>query len=230
MKIFKTILKIIGITIASIIAFVAIYFLSAYCLSRITVEKEKNQPSEMAIYIKTNGVHTDLVVPVKSEQIDWTKEIKYEHTAGKDTNMKWLGMGWGDKGFYLNTPNWADLKFSTAFKAMFALSTSAIHATYFDTLCEGDSCRQIMISKEQYHRLITYIGNSFRKDSKGHFINIATNANYGKRDAFYEAVGKYNLFHTCNTWANDGLKYCGQKAALWTAYDKGIFSKYNNID
>jgi hypothetical protein len=35
------------------------------------------------------------------------------------------------------------------------------------------------------------------------------------------------MFHTCNTWANNGLKSCGQKAALWTPFDSGIFGQYS---
>ena len=56
---------------------------------------------------------------------------------------------------------------------------------------------------------------------------INTDAVYGKNDAFYEANGSYSLFHTCNTWANNGLKACGQKACFWTPFDSGIFYHYD---
>ncbi len=45
-------------------------------------------------------------------------------------------------------------------------------------------------------------------------------------DAFYEAKGSYSFMKTCNTWANSALKSAGQKAALWTPSDKGIFRHY----
>ena len=93
----------------------------------------------------------------------------------------------------------------------------------------GESCRKILISKAQYQRLLDYITGSFQKDSGGHFIPIATNAMYGNNDAFYEANGSYSLFHTCNTWANSGLKASGQKCCLWTAFDTGIFLKYPQL-
>lgn len=213
--------------ILGFIGFVLLYLASAYCLSRIATGKESNTTSDVAIYIKTNGVHTDVVVPVKTPQLDWSREIAFSNTHIKDTaNAKYLAMGWGDKGFYLNTPTWADLKFSTAFKAAFALSTTAIHATFYDTLIEDSACKKIMISNQQYSRLIQYINASFKHDVNGHVQHIITNANYGRNDAFYEAVGSYNLFKTCNTWANTALKKCGQKACLWTVFDTGIFLKY----
>ncbi|CAN5529573.1 TIGR02117 family protein [soil metagenome] len=222
----KKILKIILKTILGLIAFILLYLLAAFCLSRITIDKEANTKEEVAIYILTNGVHTDLVVPIRSALYDWSKEVRFANTISKDTSYNYLAMGWGDKGFYLETPEWKDLKASVAFKAAFALSTTAIHATYYKTLTEGGRCRKIMISKEQYQRLINYITGSFQKDNNGHFIHIATNAVYGKNDAFYEANGSYSMLHTCNTWANNGLKESGQKCCLWTAFDTGIFLKY----
>jgi uncharacterized protein (TIGR02117 family) len=83
--------------------------------------------NEIEIYILSNGVHTDIVLPAKNECKDWTKEIKIDNTLAKDTSINFMAFGWGDKGFYLETPTWADLKFSTAYKAMFSLSNTAIH-------------------------------------------------------------------------------------------------------
>lgn len=209
-----------------IIALVLFYLLSAFCLSRITIDKEVNTSNDVLIYIKTNGVHTDLVVPVKNKQIDWSREVKFSNTVLKDTTMQLLGLGWGDKKFYLETPTWADLKFKVAFKAAFGLSTAAVHATFYKNLNESQFCKKIMISQEQYARLSSYILNSFQKDSSGHVKYINTKANYNNTDAFYEAKGTFSIFHTCNTWANNGLKISGQKCCLWTPFDTGIFLKY----
>ena len=66
---------------------------------------------------------------------------------------------------------------------------------------------------------------AFKKNGK--VIFIPTDAVYGINDAFYDAKGKYSFFETCNTWANDGLKEAGQKAALWTPSDLGIFQHYD---
>lgn len=221
-KIFKVLLK----GILGLLAFIMLYLFSAYCLSRITIDKEANTKEEVTIYILTNGVHTDLVVPVTNEIYDWSQKVKFENTRAKNKAYKYLAMGWGDKGFYLETPEWKDLKASVAFKAAFALSTTAIHATYYETMRVGENCREIQISKEQYQRLVDYITDSFQKDKDGGFIHIVTNAVYGMNDAFYEATGSYSMLHTCNSWANNGLKASGQKCCFWTAFDTGIFEKY----
>jgi len=222
----KKTLLFIGKTLLTIVGLLAIYLLAAFGLSRITVPQEANTKPEVEIYILTNGVHTDIVMPTRSEQIDWSQEIKPGHTEIADNTYRYLAMGWGDKGFYLETPEWADLKASVAFKAAFGLSTTAMHTTYYSSITESETCKKMMVSKEQYARLIKYITDSFQKDANGHFIKIETDANYGQTDAFYEANGSYSMLQTCNSWANKALKYSGQKACAWTIFDTGIFLKY----
>lgn len=209
-----------------LIVFVGAYLLAAFGLSRIPVNRQPQQPGDdVTIYIRSNGVHTDIVVPLANEIRDWSSSVPAIHTVAADSTMKWLAFGWGDKGFYLETPTWAELKASVAFKAMFFLSSSAMHTTYTHEPLEGEACRKILISKEAYQKLVRYIEESFDKDSSGNNMVVA-NAHYGDHDAFYDAKRTYNLFYTCNTWANSGLKACGQTACLWTAFDKGIFHWY----
>ena len=139
--------------------------------------------------------------------------------------VRYLAFGWGDKGFYLDTPEWSDLKASTAFKAVFGLSSSAMHTTFYKTMKADESCKSIRISLIEYQKLVGYISASFRRDDKQNNRWIPA-VSYGKRDAFYEAKGSYNLFYTCNTWANTALKTANQKASLWTVTDTGIFCQY----
>ena len=224
----KKALRIVGKTVIGIVAFVVLYFAMAWLLSRIHTAKEKGAPEEVVIYIKTNGVHTDIVMPVQHPLRNWGQKLPYSNTRDKDTAAAFVGIGWGDRGFYLETPTWADLKFSTAFKAAFALSTTAMHITYYKSLGEGADCKKIRISHEQYGRLIRYVDDRFKTDSAGHTIVIPTDAVYSGADAFYEAKGSYNLFRTCNTWTNNALKSCGQRAAIWAPFDWGIFYQYRD--
>ncbi|KOY85457.1 urease-associated protein [bacterium 336/3] len=222
------ILKRVGIAILFFVTTLCTYALSAYTLSRMSVNAEPNTSKDISIYILTNGVHTDIVLPIKTNFIDWSEEIKFENTNSKDTAFQYVALGWGDRGFYLETPTWADLKFSTAFKAAFGLSKTAIHTTFYQELKEGKNCVKIKISANQYQKLIEYVKKSFKTDSENHFVCIQTDARYGKNDAFYEATGSYSLFHTCNTWTNNALKIAGQKACVWTPFDTGIFYHYQH--
>ncbi|WP_288375248.1 TIGR02117 family protein [uncultured Chryseobacterium sp.] len=216
-------LKLIGIILGIVIIYVILGLLIPY----IPVSaKDDGQKKEIPIYIYTNGVHTDIVMPVKNDLQDWSQKIPFTNTKSKNTNYRYIGIGWGDKGFYLDTPTWADLKFSTAVKAAFWLSDSAMHCTYYNTMKEGDDCKMIMISRNQYQNLVKYVEDKFDRDQNGNFILIPTNAVYGGNDAFYDAKGTYSFLYTCNTWSNNALKAAGQKAALWTPSDFGIFQHY----
>jgi uncharacterized protein (TIGR02117 family) len=222
MKILKFILKFF----LAIIGLLLVYGISSFVLSIIPVNKNQSDyAKEYTIYIKSNGVHTDLVLPIKTDLKDWSEKIKYENIKSKDSTHHYLAFGWGDKGFYLDTPEWSDLKFSTAFNAAFNLGTSAMHTTFYKQIQENENCVKIEISKEQYQKLIAFIEASFQYDTNGNpfFIDATT---YGKNDSFYEAQRTYNLFYTCNTWANQALKKSNMKAAIWTPADKGIFYHY----
>lgn len=201
--------------------------LSAIILSGVEVKAEPETTPDVEIYIVTNGVHADIVVPARTAQIDWSKQILFAHTREQDSLATYVSFGWGDRQFYIETPEWKDLKWSTAINAILGLNSAAIHTTFYKNLNEGIDCKKLLLSTSQYERLITYIENSFSKYIDGDFINIGPGLNYGPNDSFYEAEGNYNLFYTSNTWTNDALKACGQKACVWTPFDKGIFHHYN---
>lgn len=222
-KMLILLLKIIGIVLGVVI----LYAVLGYLLPFIEVSgKDDRQKKEIPVYIYTNGVHTDIVMPVKNDLQDWSLKLPFNNIRSKKTDYNYIGIGWGDKGFYLDTPTWADLKFSTAFKAAFWLSESAMHCTYYREMREGEDCKKIMISRNQYQKLVQFIENKFDQDQNGKFILIPTNAVYGDNDAFYDAKGTYSFLYTCNTWANDALKAAEQKAAFWTPSDYGIFLHY----
>lgn len=222
-KLFRQLLILVGF----LLGVVFLYVILALLLPLIPINAKKTtDPKVVELYILTNGVHTDLVLPVRTSQIDWSQKLPFKNTKGQKTDFRYIAFGWGDKGFYLDTPTWSQLKFSTAFKAAFWLSDSAMHCTYYKQMKEGNDCKKMMLTEQQYKDLIQFIDSRFDKDAAGHYILVPTNAVYGDDDAFYDAKGSYNFTYTCNTWANDGLKVAGQKAALWTATDFGIFWHY----
>jgi uncharacterized protein (TIGR02117 family) len=223
--IYKTFIIILKVILV-LVAFILLYLLTAFVLSRITVEQEIGPDDDVDIYLLTNGIHSDIVVPTITYQMNWYKKLGFLKPPLDPKQYRYLAIGWGDKGFYLNTPSWSQLKVSTALKATVGVSGTAIHATYHKKMTENESCKKIKISKEQYNRLIRYIENSFEQDEKGNFLQIDTEATKSDRDAFYEATGRYHIFNTCNSWTNRGLKYAGQNACLWTAFQKPIFLKY----
>ena len=219
-------LKFTAYAVGGIIGVAALYVGTALALSAIPVAKaDPNAPADVTVFLHTNGVHTDIVLPIKTDQIDWSQQLPIANIPSQDSTMRYIAFGWGDKGFYLDTPTWADLKFSTAFAAAFWLGSSAMHTTYFHRLAPGPETIPLRLSRVEYARLIIYIQRSFALDAAGRTQHIKGHS-YGRDDAFYEAHRVYSFAYTCNTWTNNALKASGQLACLWTPSDKGIFHIY----
>ena len=225
-SVIRTVLKPIGYAAGALTGLAGLYLAAAVVLSRIPVAKETpTADPDVLVYLHTNGVHTDIVVPVRTAQKDWSQQLPYRNIPSGDTTLRYIAFGWGDKGFYLDTPTWADLKVSTALVAAFWLGSSAMHVTYLHGLAPGPSTVPLHLSQAEYARLIAYIENSFRLDAAGRAQHIQGHS-YGQNDAFYEARRVYSFLYTCNTWTNDALKASGQRACLWTPSDEGIFYQY----
>ncbi len=210
----------------SVIGFILLYVITGLLLPYITVNSNHGQceTNPVTIYLKSNGVHTDIVMPLQNEGFDWTALTNPLLTRKPCLQANYVGIGWGDKGFYLDTPEWKDLTFKTAFKAMFYLSTTAMHVTFYDRVEEDARCVKINISQEEYQKITAYIKESFQFNCKQTIL--IPGASYASNDLFYEANGTYGLLKTCNTWVNTGLKVAGMKACLWTALDSGLLRLY----
>ena len=223
----KKILKVLLYILITLILIVFIYWLSERVLSRISAHRENSVlPKDITVYIMSNGVHTDLVFPVKNNLIDWTHLFPLINNKGKDTTYTYMGIGWGDKGFYLNTPEWKDLKASTAFVAATGIGETALHITYHKSVEENELCYKYMIDTVQYQTLIDFVKSSLEYDTENKPIVINTSAQYGDSDAFYEAIGSYSMFYSCNTWTNEALKKANMPAGIWATLDNGILSHY----
>ncbi len=196
-----------------------VYVLAALGLSLIPVNRGFVEPAEgVEIILVSNGVHVDFLVPVTTPIRDWSQKLPRKDFRGAGENCSSLQFGWGDRGFYLETPTWADLKVSTAVNAVLWPSASVVHAQYVDW---RPSAGRVRLDESAYRELCEYLEASFRKDENGAFVLIPCKG-YGDTDNFYEAVGSYHAFNTCNLWTNRGLKKIGVRTALWSPFADGI--------
>lgn len=204
-------------------AFIALYFIAVLVLGNLSINNNfKQTPTGVEVYIKSNGAHTDLIVPMHNADYNWKYFISPSQTIHQDTSMQFVSFGWGDKGFFLETPSWSELKFSVAFKALFLPSPTAMHVSYCKEKPKLTKlCKSVKISHQQYLTLINYIQQSF-KMSKHNQPLLISGAHYHFNDAFYEANGNYHLFKTCNEWTRIGLSVAGIKCACWSVFDNSV--------
>lgn len=214
MKIVKTILK----WILYIISIPLAYIIISLVLSFITVDRKvNNQIFDKLIYLNTNGVHLDVVMPLENVDSSLLSGLKFNQ------NEKYLSFGWGDENFYINTPTWGDLTFNNAIKAMFLKSPTLMHVTRYRS--KRSDWIEIKISESELDQLNQYLQNTFKINEDGMKI-ILENEGYTLSDDFYKANGNYHCFNTYNSWVNKGFKESGLKSCLWTPFDFGLMHKY----
>lgn len=206
----------------AILSLTILYLVIAIICSAIPVNRTQNNMGNITIYLRSNGTHTDFVFPVKNEVRDWQQLSTPEHTLSKRGDFQYISFGWGDLEFYQQTPEWSDLRFPVAFQAVFLRKQSAMHVEFLDDLYYRRHIIALKITREQYSRLSKFISQSFQLDPSGN-VTPVNDLHYGPNDAFYPAERSLNLFYTCNTWVNEGLKNAGLPACLWTPFDEGIF-------
>ena len=194
------------------------YLLVSFILTTITVDRKVNHEIlDESIFLNTNGVHLDIIIPISSIDEELLSGIDYSESEN------YLSFGWGDENFYINTPTWADLTFSNAFKAMFLKSTTLMHVTRYKI--KDENWIEIKVSESELSKMNAFLHDSFELSENGMKI-LLKNKGYTSIDDFYKSKGSYSCFKTCNSWVNIGFKKCGLKSCLWTPFDFGLMNKY----
>lgn len=179
------------------------------------------------IYIHTNGMHASFILPSKSNAFDWTSIILPALFKIKGSTDNYLEFGWGDRAIYLDIVEWNELTIGLAFRTLFLPTTSLMHIVAHREL-PATNILHTRISEAQYLKLCKFIHNTFALDQANQ-VKLIPDRGYTVNDQFYEAVGKYHAFNTCNTWAYRALKQIGVRTVSWTSIDRAIFYQFRKI-
>lgn len=175
------------------------------------------------IFLSTNGMHTDFILPTNHPLFEWKQVLESRPYAKNLSDYPYLGIGCGDRAFYLELISWAELTPRIAAEAMLLPTTRIMHITGYETLPEKNlQVKRIRISEHQYQQLCAFILQSFAKEKTGN-VQLIPNKGYTIHDNFYQGTGIYHAFNTCNYWVNQGLKKIGVRTSLWSPLDRGIF-------
>ena len=209
--------------LAGLLALPALYLLAALILGAIPANGGWQEPKEgVQIFLRTNGVHTWIIVPKVTPEMDWRPLVPGEDLK----DPRWgsgnhVALGYGNRTFYLETPTWGDLTMKNAFLAAFGQGRSLMHADHDHDPKPSDYQRPLTVTREQYRRLAVHIAKSFQRDPQGRTIPVRGRG-YTRSDAFYEAVGPYSAFYTCNSWTGEALRAAGIRTGLWTPFSQSI--------
>ncbi len=223
------VISIIVYFIAAVIGVVLFYLFCVWAGALIPVNTKfeaEHADKGIPIALTSNGKHIDIILPVKNHLLDWRDFLPakdYETRLAADHH---IGIGWGDKGFYLDIETWGDLSAKIAMKAFLVPSKTLMHITEHQQLPIKDAktYADFHISEQQYLDLCSYIKSYFQTDEQGAVKHIP-GVGYSPHDNFYHAHGSYHAYNTCNYWVNRGLKKIGVRTAVFAPFDPGIFSQ-----
>jgi len=173
----------------------------------------------VTIFVRSNDIHTDIVVPVRDETagVDWRNLFPPSDTQDPDAGRaEYVAIGWGDRGFFINTQLWSDMTLPTVAHAALWPSETVLHVDYLHYAQPSQWMHELRITHQQHRDLIRYI-ESFIVQRNAHGAAIpASDRTYGTSDRFYRSAGAYHLFSTCNQWTGAGLRTARQPTGIWT--------------
>lgn len=205
----------------------ALYLLAALIGSVIPRNAGWKEPvCGIPVYIASNGVHTDIILPVRRAAVDWHRLTPPTDIRDRANTGGWIGFGWGQREFYLQTETWADANIGVVARAM-AGGDALMHVTHMNMPGAAQSLRLIHLDRASYRRLAHGIAASFRRNANGDPMPIP-NSGYGDTDTFYAATGTYNMFRTSNQWTADRLAEAGVRVGHWTPFAQGIIGRFND--
>lgn len=190
----------------------------------ITVNRDWQQPAEgIMLYVETNGVHTGIVVPARNAHFDWTTIISPADLADSRYAGTHYSIGWGERDFYLNTPTWADADPRTLVHSAIGSDHTLMHVDHVTNPVPGRYLRALVVTPDEYRRLIAFIVASFARLPDG---RVLPRPGYGPADTFYEARGHYDLIRTCNEWTGAALRAAGVRVGFWTPFSESVMMSF----
>lgn len=189
-----------------------IYLAAAAVLGHVAANADWREPATgTTIFIQTNGVHTGIVMPFVAEGIDWRERVRANDLPDPRGAGQWLAFGWGDRGFYVDTPTWRQARLSTIVTALTGSGKTVMHVDHLDAFAPDENWRPLRLRPDEYRRLAAFIGATF---ADGHHVT----AGYTPRDVFYTATGRYSALRTCNVWTGEALRHAGVRMGRWTPF------------
>lgn len=197
--------------------FLAVLVLGYWRVSNPVLAQPLGAPKSVLLFVRSNGVHTDLVLPVEHGGRDWRKLVPPKHFKRPDPHHTYVAFGWGDRGFYLDVPTWSDLTVGAGLRAMTGQGPAAMHITYMPTPTVSEHVRAFRVTATEYEAIAAHVQSSLALSGDGSVKQIHSPWQE-EHDGLFEAHSAYSPFQTCNEWTRQGLAKAGLPTARWAVF------------
>jgi len=205
-------------TLIALITPLVMFALSGWIGSSLPRNADWQEPEpergNIPIMIGSNGVHTEIVMPRVTQEMDWETLFPLSDLRDPGGPYTHVAVSWGERAFFLETPRWRDMNPVSAVRALIG-APGLLHVAHYNHPAYSDSYRVIHLRPEEYRILAQGIADQLA-------ANPETLPGYGAHDAFYSARGTYHIGYTCNQWTSDQLAAAGVRVGAWTPFPGGV--------
>ena len=203
--------------LTGILLALALFALAGWAGSSIPRNPDWHEaPQGIEIMVGTNGVHTELVMPLVTPEKDWRSDFPASDLPVRGREFTHVAVSWGEREVFLNTPTWWDLSPMTVLRIAGVGGEDLLHVAHYVRPAPSDDFRPLMLTPEQYRRLVAAIERSLPQGERVRYDG------YGPADVFYDAPGHYTATNTCNQWTSDTLAAAGVRTGWWTPFAGGV--------
>ena len=165
------------------------------------------------IYLLVNALHADIAIPVNDDVRRKFAFLRNDGFPLNDTQLKYLVIGWGSKKFYTSTKAYKDIGFATTWTAVTG-DQSVMHVQVAGELRGVADRIALKMNRDRFMKMLEFIDSGFARDQGA--VQVLQGTSFGDGDRFYEGVGDFNVFRTCNVWTSQALREAGFGIGLWT--------------
>jgi uncharacterized protein (TIGR02117 family) len=209
--------RVLGAILAGVVLAVLLFALAGWIGSSIPRNGDWREPAEgVEIMVGTNGVHTELVLPLVTPEKDWRAEFPASDVPLSNEPYTHLAISWGEREVFLNTPTWWDLSPMTVLRVIGVGGEGLLHVAHYVRPAPADDNRPLVLTRAQYRRLVAAVERSMPRGERVRYDG------YGPQDVFYDAPGRYTASNTCNQWTSNMLAAAGVRTGWWTPFAGGV--------
>ena len=163
----------------------------------------------VTVFVEDNGIHTSIVLPKRAAGVNLAAAFPTDDIADpRYGGWGHVAVSWGERGFFVGTPTWWDVRPATVLRAAAGSDATVLHVEHVAPPVADRGVRPLVLRPGEYRRLAAFVLASRR--------NGAAVRGYGGYDAFYPARGRYDAVHTCNDWTGRALAFAGVRTGRWT--------------